>query len=689
MNVQPHSIRPWLGAAAALQLAVPQLAQAQPPQASAARGVDLNLVGAHITQSIQREDPSIALIGGRSTTLRLLTEVTGASTPVPVDAYLEVYYADQLYLVAYPDNGPLLSLGASTLAEEDGTLNFTFIPPLVPEDIVLTFVLTLDPDGLVDESDEGNNELSITLPFSYTRPPSLMALPVDYHASSAAAGEVGLPDQTLTRPGIGDAFVWGIYPFPSYDPQLEQRYQLLPDSQALYWDQDINASGSSSALLAEIERRRLTQDPVPDYLYAWLRGNPYSNNGRSNGIPATAAFGNTDPTRHQRTYAHELGHNFGLSHTSNPIQVYGWDSPPWLPESHADVHLRPPTLNDIMVPGQLSHTAWIQPTTYLQIMHDFYRRLRYCDYIPWDAFGDCDDREVHRRELLRLSLTRGDGGRWALDSVAALSARMAPLRPSAEGRVEITALDAHGEVIYTTHVSDLSPVDAAEAGGETLDHLVVALPRSPGVRRIEIREDGALHASWRPSPSAPEVEIQGVRGAAHLGRGDAVRWSARDADGDALTTLFQISVDGGASFSPLQESAAPSGALDVDWDALPLTREGVLRVTVTDGWSARTRTFEGLRFGQDHPATGRILSPRDGQALRPGGNLPLLAVAADEDRPREHLGDLVWRSSQDGLLGEGEALNVSDLSPGEHTLSLVQERAEGSLILDQVRVTVY
>ena len=46
----------------------------------------------------------------------------------------------------------------------------------------------------------------------------------------------------------------------------------------------------------EIERRRLTQDPVPDYLYAWLRGNPYSNNGRSNGIPASLAACTSPPT---------------------------------------------------------------------------------------------------------------------------------------------------------------------------------------------------------------------------------------------------------------------------------------------------------------------------------------------------------------------------------------------------------
>jgi hypothetical protein len=37
------------------------------------------------------------------------------------------------------------------------------------------------------------------------------------------------------------------------------------------------------------------------------------------------AFGNTEPVRYQRIYAHELTHNFGLGHTSGTIDQVGWD----------------------------------------------------------------------------------------------------------------------------------------------------------------------------------------------------------------------------------------------------------------------------------------------------------------------------------------------------------------------------
>ena len=42
--------------------------------------------------------------------------------------------------------------------------------------------------------------------------------------------------------------------------------------------------------------------------------------------PLEGDFGNTHLPRYKRTYAHELGHNFGLGHSSSTIAPdVGWD----------------------------------------------------------------------------------------------------------------------------------------------------------------------------------------------------------------------------------------------------------------------------------------------------------------------------------------------------------------------------
>ena len=90
-------------------------------------------------------------------------------------------------------------------------------------------------------------------------------------------------------------------------------------------------------------------------------------------VGGPAAFGNTDPTRHQRTFAHELGHNFGFLHNRaetgiiiTTINETGWDT---LNRVNLG-ELKSCTLMDIMVPGLLTHEAWVHPQTYQDVYDD-------------------------------------------------------------------------------------------------------------------------------------------------------------------------------------------------------------------------------------------------------------------------------------------------------------------------------
>src|SRR5262249_46632894 len=104
--------------------------------------------------------------------------------------------------------------------------------------------------------------------------------------------------------------------------------------------------------------------PVPDFLYGWLPGNPFSGNGQAS-PGGLVAFGNTDPARHQRTFAHEVGHLFGLNHNSRQIVEVGFDVDNLVGLGGPKVG----TLFDIMVGGRLTSEAWVDTITYTAFLN--------------------------------------------------------------------------------------------------------------------------------------------------------------------------------------------------------------------------------------------------------------------------------------------------------------------------------
>ena len=135
----------------------------------------------------------------------------------------------------------------------------------------------------------------------------------------------------------------------------------------MLWTQNINNSNNS--LLNTLKDIRINQIPAagfdkPDFIFGWLPGNPYSGNGQANGIPGDAAFGNTEATRYQRTFAHEVGHLIGQSHNNTLINTVGIDVEHHLWNSQSIAQVMPTSKKDVMWAGQLTSSAWVAATTY-------------------------------------------------------------------------------------------------------------------------------------------------------------------------------------------------------------------------------------------------------------------------------------------------------------------------------------
>src|SRR5262249_9142501 len=144
------------------------------------------------------------------------------------------------------------------------------------------------------------------------------------------------------QPGVGDAFVRGIYPVNDGDPNLYRQglFPTLNFTEDPDGDHILDANPEGNDLLSFLAscRQLIVNNNLGasknTFLYGWLAGTPINGNGLSQ-VGGFNAFGNTQQTRHQRSYAHELTHNFGLGHNTRAIDQVGWDVGARLPNNPA------------------------------------------------------------------------------------------------------------------------------------------------------------------------------------------------------------------------------------------------------------------------------------------------------------------------------------------------------------------
>jgi hypothetical protein len=665
-----HTLRSALSLAAGIGFALPAAAQIP----------DYTLGSKVIVQSVQTG--TTALVGGKSTFVRAPLSATGHVPPTALlDGLMRVFVngIEAPYSPVYSDNGPIVAQ-AYDPENESSSLNFIFLPP-ISNNVELRFELNPAGPNQVAESNYANNNSVVSgLVFVCHRVPELVYVPVDYRPNGETTPN--LPPLDMIAPGSGDNFVQGIYPVGDWNYHRSVAPSKL-------WTSSLAGSGSS--ILSALITDQNLMVPKPDLIYGWIPGG-LGYNGQAAGIPATAAMGNTEQIRFQRTLAHELGHCHGMQHNSTTNNTVGVDVENHLNEPLVLPTLKTASLKDIMYAGLFTPEAWIAPSSY-----DF------CFNNAWYTCPTADSEPTPGASLLVAGL-------WdrAADSIGLSDVLVTPDGvPTAS--VPFAAADlvlrawSGGVLVSEVGFAALNTHDScAECAGDSAEALdpvhgfsvVVKTSVDPdAIEKLALSDarTGKLLAEVLRSAHAPQLALVAPLAGAAVGGKLNLEWRADDADGDALHYYVRYSPGGGRVVPLATQLTATS--YEVDFDQLPALGEGAwLEVIATDGLSTtRVRTqglYAGSADGSGNAPFTYIATPDAGMSYPRKATVILHGNAWDLENQMLSGPSLTWTSSLDGPIGTGRLARTSALSVGTHVITLRAQDASGQFTTDTTTITI-
>jgi hypothetical protein len=669
--------------------------------AAQAQAVDLTVNAVEVNQTINTG--TLTLVAKNATVVRVRIGVTGSAAAVPnVDAELRVF-SNGVEIPGSPffsSNGPFTAPLSANVANENDTLNFFCVPPQSGD---VDFIVTVDPLNRVAETNEANNEGSLlNRSFVCRKMVELTYVSVNYTPGG------GQPSATMIEPGVGDAFLRGIFKTGDWN---YHRSQLG----ALTWTTNINSS--NNALLTALNDIRNNTIPAagfakPEFIYGWLPGNPYSGNGQAIGVPGAAAFGNTEQSRFQRTFAHEIGHLWGQQHNSLNISTVGFDVVGGLKDPLNLGPIMPSTKKDVMVAGLLTTEAWVATVTFNDCINDARSACASASGEDGSSEGGASDAALEERCIRIAGEYLRTDGRIALQPSARLDAAV-PTAHDPSGDASVRAYSASGRLLASLRTRTDTLMESC--AGEPMDRtpVYITLPesiRGQSVARIEIRDvrTGTLLASQARTPHAPLTAILGVVEAlpieaqqagagdpAEAGIGDTeIIWTANDLDGDRLEATILYSPDGGNAWAPVVVNQPVQRGVEQRSRFLStnlprsIGANGLFRIRVTDGLNFGEFETQGMTFGAGSPPDVHVISPNTNITVRQHSSVIFQASAWDMEDQLLPESSIVWTSNLDGVVGTGRLFTARSLRPGVHTLTLAGTDSDGLVTSKVITVTV-
>jgi hypothetical protein len=704
---------------------------------------DLSIHGIEITQGIQCFDTSKGLAGCTDNSMPVVNKKDasariylkysslfgGSQSNVPVRLFIR---ANNVWYQADASGKATGSINQTNPDSANIYFNVNFT-----NDVVVDFYAIVDPNNVIDETNEGNNRYPasgyLTLTFHKRDNLNIVGQRLRYHPSGYSGDQYA--GGWAVNGGAGD---W----FEQVLPIRNNGINYTVKSGYLNWTGSLGSGDGQHALIGSLNAQWILENAFAfwfsgaftgaDHVYGWAPNDGYTGGHADMPIyPHAGGFGvvgigtdnpgtsTDDPKSGALIFGHELVHDYNIYHTNTADACGSNDSNSNFPYSSSSIQevgfnpftakiYNPSNTHDLMsyCPSGGSKLGWIAPFTW----NKMYTNLALSQYST--------QVETSSQPYVMHPTAAGES---LVINATVYNPDLAPEVPGTLGelyRIEggvaytltvgdyaIELRNADGAVLASqpfvvNFLSEYSPDPGAHTGSpedappfppEPTSKVDVSfiVPWVDGTQSVALVHAGELLDQRLVSNNPPQVLITSPTGEETWNQGEThdVSWQGLDLDGDSLVYNLFYSNNGGADWILLAGDLI-SPTYPVDVNSMAGGSDVRFRVVATDGINTAVDETDQAITIPNQPPMPTILNPAFGSIVVPGGLVVLQGSATDMEDGTLPDGSLVWSSDRQGELGVGPSVALNSLNPGKHVITLTATDSYGISVQASVQIDI-
>lgn len=719
---------------------------------------DLTIAGIEITQGIQCFDTSKGLAGcadnsmpvsvKKDATARIYLKCTNpivvncSRNNVPVR--LHIFANGVEYLANAQGNArTTIDQGTHDSAEIYFNVNFS-------NDIPVTFYAEVDPNGVIAETNEGNNRFpavgTINMTFRKRDALKIVGTRLRYHPSGYTGTQYA--GGWAVNGGAAD---WLEQLLPIRNNGIN--YSL--SSGYLDWTGSLGSGDGQHDLIRYLNTSYVLQNVLnalfgingayvnADHIYGWAPNAGYSG-GHADmpiyphagglgvvgiGTDRTSDGANTtdDPGGGALIFGHELVHDYDVLHTNTADACGSSDDGSDFPYASSSIQeygfnpvtgkiYTPSATHDLMsyCPAGGSKDGWISPFTWNKMSGkldaavmaaaashgvDNRNTLLYTTAVSQSLVVNAT---VYNTNTVTNPTKLGEiGDLYLVDTGVdmpviggdyAIELRNGDAVLASKSFVVNfeSEYDPHGEAHSHAHHSPDAHAgeDPGDPSPTSKADLTFVMTWMPGTTHVVLVHNGQVIDSRAISANKPTVAVTNPAQPVEWPAGSVqtLTWTGSDADNDALSYTVLFSADGGANWGVMATELS-TPTLEIDVNAMAGTDNGLFRIIATDGINIGYGDSAQVKIPNKAPVP-LISEPGANRVFLPGQLVVLQGSALDLEDGRLDEGKLNWSSDKQGALGTGASLPTNTLQPGEHQITLNVADSQGATASTTVKLLV-